>query len=160
MTLRKILIGLAAGAVVGLVMFGLLVARVTTVDHPDTAAASARFDSVREQFADATPKLGLDEEGELVWQTPPRGDVGDIATLKILAYRGPSAGMVEVSIPMWFLRMKEPAIRFALRETGIDLAELQLSSHRLRTYGPAIIFDAPRPDAGHILIWTQAPSGH
>jgi hypothetical protein len=57
---------------------------------------------------------------------------------------------------MWFLRLKEPAARFALRRTGVDLAELGLRSSRLRSYGPAVIFDEVYANGDLVLIWTES----
>lgn len=156
MTIRNVLIGLAISGTIGLAIFGVMLSRVTTVSRVGDAETGERFETVRDQFEDPSPRLTFDEQGDLVWRTPARGEVEDISNLHVMAYRGPAEGLVQVAIPMWFLRLKEPAVRFALRRTGVDLVELGLSSRRLRAYGPAVIFHEEYPNGDVVLIWTEA----
>lgn len=128
MNAKRVLIALAVGAVVGWTIFGVMVARVTTVERIGDAQSRERFEQVRSGFEDPSPRLSVGEGGELSWQPRPEGDVAEIESLRVLAYRGPVDGLVQVDVPLWFLRLNEPAI----------------------------IVDERRPNGDHVLIWTEA----
>ena len=155
MSWRRVLLGLAFGAVVGWTVFALMAARVTTVERIGDTASQERFQRVRERFEDPSPRLRVGQEGQLSWRPAPAQPVESVETLHVMVYRGPLDGLVQVDVPVWFLRLKEPALRYLLRRTGVDPARWDLSSEQLERQGPAVIVDERRSNGDHLLIWTE-----
>lgn len=142
-------------AAIGLGVFGLMVAQVTSVERMEYEGAVARIDSVRTTFANPEPVVHTNAAGELEIDELPNEPASRIRTLHVLAYRGEAEGLVQVDIPVWFLRMKDPAIRFVLDDTGVNLKELGLSINDLRRRGPRVIVDERRPNGDLVLLWTE-----
>jgi hypothetical protein len=75
--------------------------------------------------------------------------------LRVLAYRAPQQRLVHADVPFWFLKVKGPAVRYALRDTGLDLDRLDVSLADLERYGVCLILDETRANGDRLLVWTE-----
>jgi hypothetical protein len=73
----------------------------------------------------------------------------------VLAYRASEERLVEADVPLLFLRVKGPAVAFALRGTNFDLESLGLTAADLVDAGPGIVLDETRGNGDRVLAWTQ-----
>ena len=144
-------------AALGLGVFFWMAAKVTSVEQMDTNAASFRFRGVLEQFEDTQPMLTMDGAGHVIRRTrQSKALIPVVPTeLNVLAWRGSTIGLVEVYIPMWFLRMKGPAINYLLRDTEFDLQAWGITVGELQNWGPGVILDHHSGRADRVLIWTE-----
>jgi len=71
------------------------------------------------------------------------------------AYRAAEHRLVAADVPFWFLKGKAPAVRFALRGTGLDLERLGMTPGELERYGAALILDENAASGDRLLIWTK-----
>jgi hypothetical protein len=155
--LRRVLAFLGLGAVFGFTVFGFMVARVTHVERLGPDIALARFEAARDSLGtlrrpltvvDGQARRSAEIDSVIAEVDPPE-------TLRVMAYRGSQEGLVEVSIPLWFLRLKAPVVDYLLRDTGWSLRELGLSPDDLQRSGRAVVIDEQRANGDRILVWTQ-----
>jgi hypothetical protein len=130
---------------------------VTSVEKMDTNAASYRFRGALEQFDDTRPMLTMDGSGRVIRHTRSSNELMPVVPteLKVLAWRGSSIGLVEVHIPMWFLRLKGPAINYLLKDTTFDLQAWGITVAELQDWGPGVVLDHRSAKAERVLIWTE-----
>jgi hypothetical protein len=155
--LSRFLTILGLGALFGFTVFGAMVWRVTQVERVSPDAALERFEAARDSLGVLRPMLKI-VDGELrriADDDTTAVDVSSPKTLYVMAYRGPREGLVQVSIPLWFLRLKAPAVDFVLRDTGWSLRELGLSPADLERAGPALVIDETRTNGDRVLVWTH-----
>jgi hypothetical protein len=144
-------------AALGLIVFFWTASQVTSIEQVDTNTASFRFRAVLEQFEDTRSMLTMDGGGRVTRRTRrSKALIPVVPTgLKILAWRGSTIGLVEVHIPMWFLRMKGPAINYLLKETKFDLQSWGLTVEELQDWGPGVVLDHQSAAGERVLIWTE-----
>jgi hypothetical protein len=79
---------IAAGAVAGLTIFGVLVSRAVTVEHAEAPEALRRFAAIRASLGQSPPLLTLDDSGNVLRRTdPPVGSPVRPNRLAVLAYQ-------------------------------------------------------------------------
>jgi hypothetical protein len=155
-TARRVVLMLAAGAAIGVGVFAVLVYRTVNIEHSDREEAVRRFAAVRAALPPGRPVLAIDEAGSVVRQETPRATTpGPLLRLSVLVYQADVRRLVSADVPFWFLRIKGPAARFALRDTGLDLDRLGITPAELQRYGPAVVIDQARPNGDLLLVWTQ-----
>jgi len=144
-------------AALGLIVFFWTASQVTSIEQVDTNTASFRFRAVLEQFEDTRSMLTMDGGGRVIRRTRrSKALIPVVPTgLKILAWRGSTIGLVEIHIPMWFLRMKGPAINYLLKDTKFDLQAWGLTVEELQDWGPGIVLDHRSAAGERVLIWTE-----
>ena len=144
-------------AALGLIVFFWTASQVTSIEQVDTNTASFRFRAVLEQFEDTRSMLTMDGGGRVTRRTRrSKALIPVVPTgLKILAWRGSTIGLVEVHIPMWFLRMKGPAINYLLKDTKFDLQAWGLTVEELQDWGPGVVLDHQSAAGERVLIWTE-----
>jgi hypothetical protein len=150
---RRLLAALAIGAVIGLSIFGVMVYRAVTIETADPDGAAQRFATLRATLPPGPPVLVLDEAGHVARRAPARAAPGPIRRLSVRAYDAGAQRLVSAEVPFWFLELKGPAARYALRDTGLDLDRLRLTPADLTPYGPAIVIDHTRPNGDRLLVW-------
>jgi hypothetical protein len=153
---KRWLWALLVAAAIGLGVFGIVVSRVTTAERVTPSEVTERFEAIRARFEDPRPMLTMGPGGEIERRPPPTETATRARVLHVTAYRGPLEGLVQVDVPLWFLRMKGPALRYVLRDTGIDLRALGLTARDLERYGPAIVMDEVSGSGDRVLVWTEA----
>jgi len=63
--------------------------------------------------------------------------------------------LVRADVPFWFLRVKGPALRYAVRDTSLDLDALNLTARDLEDAGASIVLDETRSNGDRLLVWTD-----
>ena len=153
---RRILIGFVAAAAIGLGIFGVMTYRAVSVERVDSSEALRRFATIRATLPSGTPLLTLDETGNVTRRSEPRpGAPGPVRRLSVLAYHTDSHRLVSADVPFWFFRIKGPAARYALRDTGFDLDRLGLTPDDLERHGPSVVIDHGKPNGDRLLVWLE-----
>jgi hypothetical protein len=75
--------------------------------------------------------------------------------MRVLAYRRPEQRLVRADVPLWFLKLKGPAVQYALRGTGLDLERLGVTPADLERYGACVVLDETRANGDRLLVWTE-----
>jgi hypothetical protein len=73
----------------------------------------------------------------------------------VLAHLASEGGLVRAEVPLWFLKLKGPVVRPALRGTGLDPGDLGLTVDELERLGRALLLDTTRPNGDRVLVWTE-----
>jgi hypothetical protein len=148
---------IAAGAAVGLIIFGVLVSRAVTVEQAEAPEALRRFTAVRSALGPAPPLLTLDDAGNVVRRAspPPASAAAGLSRLAVLTYHVDGRRLVSAEVPFWFFRLKGPAAQFVVRGTGLDFNRLQITAADLARHGPAVVIDHARLNGDRVLVWTE-----
>jgi hypothetical protein len=156
-TWQMALIGLLVAGGVGLAVFLMLARQAVKVERADRTTAHRELDEARSAFGKAMPLVTLDADNKPHRQArlPQRGQQQPASQLMALAYRAPDEALVRAKVPLWFLRMKEPAVRFALGGTGLDPVELGLTADELEQLGRALVLDVTKANGDRLLVWTE-----
>ncbi len=153
----RVLLAVMLAAVIGLTIFGTLAVRHVTVESANAGRAADRFAHVHAEYPGGPAlRIELDAEGRA--HVVPRGDPphGDRPSrLRVLAYRVRDDRLAEADVPYWFVRLKRPALAFALRRTGVDLDALGLSGAELDAHGPGILIDREGRDGDRVMVWLE-----
>lgn len=154
-TVRLVLVGLIVGAALGLGIFGVMAYRAVTIEAARPSEALRRFDAIRAAMP-GQPLLTLDDAGDVVRREAPRAiGPAPIRRLAVLAYHAETQRLLTAEVPFWFLKIKGPAARYALRDTGLDLDRLRVTATELARHGPAVVIDRVRPNGDRLLVWTE-----
>ena len=151
---RSWAVALAGAALLGLTIFGALAWRSVRVEHADETDAFRRFEEVRREFG-STPLVHWAPGGTLTRMPAqvPRGTRP--ATLHVLAYRSAEERVIQADVPLWFFKVKGPAVDYALRGTGFDLTTLALTAGDLEQAGAGLVLDETRANGDRLLAWTE-----
>lgn len=130
---------------------------VTTVEHPAPDDVNLRYRSVLLQFHDPTPMLRMDPAGRVIHNTPKSRPMFPVVPtdLIVVAWRGPEVGLVEVRMPIWFLRVKGPAVRYLLRDTGFEPDDWALALDDMQDWGAGVVLDHYDRAGNRLLVWTD-----
>lgn len=154
--MRQFLKILFIAAALGFATFLFTAWRVTKVEPMGGADANLRFRAVYERFEDTQPMLTRDGAGNVTHHKRHSKELIPTVPqdLVVLAWRGPQPGLVQMRIPLWFLRMKGAALRYMFRKTGLDPGPWALSPDEIRDWGPGIIIDYQNR-SDRVLIWAE-----
>jgi hypothetical protein len=72
-----------------------------------------------------------------------------------LAYYVGGQRLVRADVPLWFFKVKGPAVRYTLRDTGFDLDALNLTATDLERAGARVILDETWFSGDRLLVWTE-----
>jgi hypothetical protein len=143
-------------ALAGIVAFGVLAWQSVTVEHAQPDDALRRFGEIRSGLGWTESMLRVDADGVVTRrQAPGPSQTVPPTRLRVLAYRAPEKRLVHAGVPFWFLKLKGPAVRYALRGTGLDLERLGVSPADLERYGVCLILDEARGNGDRLLVWTE-----
>ena len=153
---RRLVLVFLACAVGGGVIFGGLVWRAVTIEEAAPGKASDAFAAARAALRQRAPLVDVDEQGHVTRRerVPDRAPK-PISRLKAMAYQLRIGRIVRADVPFWFLKLKGPAARLALRETGVDLERLGITPADLERYGPGIVVDQVSNSGARLLVWTE-----
>jgi hypothetical protein len=140
---------------VGFTVFGVLAWRSVTVQRVDVTEAPSRFNEVLAELP-ATPALVTrDASGRFV-RRPSSGTTGlRPDQLHVLMYRDDEQRLIRADVPLWFFKVKGPAVQYALRGTGFDLEALNLTASDLEQFGVGVVLNETRTNGDRMLAWTQ-----
>ena len=117
--------------------------------------AEAEFEAVRARFKDQQPLLEIKRNGQvLVDRLEERAATHKGArpeSLRILAWERGESKRVQITLPLWLLRMKGT---MDLKSHEVGLEKLNIKVEDLERAGPALLVD--HTDGRHrLLVWTQ-----
>jgi hypothetical protein len=141
------------GAVIGIGFFGFLAWRAVSILETDSTGAEHNFEEAIASVPSPLPLVRRDASGQFV-RDRSRRTTGAAAELHVLAYYADGRRLVRASVPLWWFRVKGPAVRYALRGTGFDLDALGLTAADLEEAGPAVVLDERRTGGDRVLAWT------
>jgi len=145
--------GAAALAAIGI--FASLVQQSVTVEDAAPNEALRRFAEIRSRLTFTEPMLQIDATGRVTRRNAPADRATPPTRLRVLAYRAPQARLVRADVPFWLVKVKGPAVRYALRDTGLDLDRLGMSPTDLERYGVCLILDETGQNGDRLLVWTE-----
>jgi hypothetical protein len=152
----RILVLLLVAAALGLAGFAYLASNTVTVDQADESDATRRFLAARAAFGSVLPMLEVDASGHVVRRTSPPLDAAvHLERLHVLLYQVQARRLVRAEVPFWFVRLKGPALQYALRGTGVDLARLGVTAADIERHGRGPILDETRGNGDRVLIWVE-----
>lgn len=155
---RRILLAIAVAGLLGVSIFGSLVYRAVSVEEVGSSEALTRFAAVRSKFADQVPMLEVDASGRITRSAAAPATASALPAVKrleVLGYRAAEERLVTAHVPFWFLSLKGPALQFALRDTGLDLERLGLTTDDLWRHGPGLVLDQVRQNGDRLLVWAE-----
>ena len=147
----------AVAAVLGIGAFSVLVVRAVDVETVGPAEAQAQFGMVQQAIGHRPPMLMVDTDGSIrpLASGGRTAGTAPISRMQVLTYQVANARLVRATVPFWFFQLKRPAAQFLLRDTGVDLDRLGLTSANLAAFGPGVIFDQTMISGDRVLIWTE-----
>jgi len=155
MQTSKLISWVAVAAVAGLAASALMAWRSVSVERAEPDDAFRRFAEIRSAFSGLEPILRVQPDGRIVRSKEPVGEGQPPKQFRVLAYRAEERRLVRANIAFWFLRTKGPAVKYALRGTGLDLDRLGISPADLARYGPTLVLDETATGGGRLLVWTE-----
>ncbi len=138
-----------------LIGFSVVGWRSITVERAEPDQADRRFTALRNQFSGIEPLLRVEPDGRVVRRQLEPANVKPAYRLRVLAYRVSLGRVVQADVPFWFLKVKGPAIRVSLRDTGLDLDRLGLTPAELQRYGATLVLDELRTSGDRVLVWME-----
>jgi hypothetical protein len=78
--------------------------------------------------------------------------------LHALAYHVDGQRLVRADVPLWFFKVKGPALRYALRDTSLDLDAMNVTATDLENSGAGVVLDETRSTGNRLLVWTDQGS--
>ena len=142
-------------AVIGVAVFGMLAWRSVTVLQVDASGAINNFEDVKGRVPSTPPLVQRDPSGNFRRQAPEPVTGRAARQLHALAYYVEGQRLVRADVPLWFLKVKGPAVRYAMRDTGFDLDALNLTASDLERAGARVILDETRSSGDRLLVWTE-----
>lgn len=156
MRMRRVLLLLLFGALIGFGIFAVLAWRAVNVEDADAPEALRRFTAIRSALGARPPLLTLDDAGNVVRRAaPPVQQPPPLRRLAVLAYQADQQRLVSAEVPFWFFRMKSRPTQFLVRGTGLDLERLEITAPDLAKYGPSVVIDHGRANGDRLLVWTE-----
>jgi hypothetical protein len=144
-----------AAAVVGIGISGALVVRSVTVTRMDASGALNNFESIKKRMPGTPPLVARDASGTLVRRRSATTTGPAPTSLHALAYYVDGERLVQADVPMWFFKVKGPAVRYAVRGTGLDLDALNVTATDLEHAGAGVVLDETRSNGDRLLVWTE-----
>ena len=151
----SLLVLFAIAGLIGLGAFGLLAWRAVTIGQMDPQDATQRFTDALADIESRTPLVALDASGRFVRRASSPTGGARPARLYVLAYRAPEQRFVSADVPLWFYKVKGPAVRYALGETNFDLQAPGLTATDLEQAGAGVVLDETRANGDRVLAWTR-----
>ena len=148
---------LAVSAVGGTAYF---IYRHVDTQFVQTEHADQQFAQARARFAGQQPLIEMrkgDEpllHREIIPKTMP---AAKLETVRVLAYDTRANKLVNVSIPMWLLRLA-PSNHFSfMNDAGIDFDSdhVRITLDDIERRGPGLILDQVERRGSQVLVWTE-----
>jgi hypothetical protein len=151
----RLLWSVGIAAMIGIGVFAFFAWHSVTVEQVQPNELLSRFAEIRTRLTCTEPIWHVDAAGAVTRREAPRETEARPTRLRVLAYRAPQERLVRVDVPFWFLKVKGPAVQYALRETGLDLERLGITPADLEQYGPCLVLDQTRANGDRLLVWTE-----
>src|SRR5471030_44252 len=122
--------------------------------------ADRQFADARARFAGQQPLIEMRKGDEPVLHReviPKEMPATKLDTLRVLAYDTCARKLVNVSIPMWLLRLA-PSNKFSfMNDNGIDFDadRMHISLDDIERRGPGLILDQADRRGSQVLVWAE-----
>lgn len=122
--------------------------------------AEQQFAEARARFAGQQPLIEMRKDDEPLLHReviPKTMPATKLDTLRVLAYDTRARKLVNVSIPMWLLRMA-PSNKFSfMKDNGIDFDSdrVHITIDDLERRGPGLLLDQADRRGSQVLVWTE-----
>lgn len=145
---------IAGGAIASVLYFR---DRVQITRGTGRADAMAQLDAARRRFPDPRPLLvmGDDRRPRFTEGLAEHRNPGAIEAVHVLAWDADDGAFVNVSVPMWLLRLKSGPIGFGEYMSGLDDHGVRLEPKDLDRYGPGVIIDIAEAGGDLVLLTAQ-----
>ena len=154
-----IVVGILAVTAVGGTAY--FIYRHVHTEFTPTEGADRQFADARARFAGKQPLIemrkGSDEPVFHRETIPAAMPPEKLATLRVLAYDTRANKLVNVSIPMWLLRLA-PTNKFSfMKDNGIDFDSdrVHITLEDLERRGPGLLLDQADRRGSQVLVWTE-----
>ena len=154
-----IIVGILAVSAVGGTAY--FIYRHVHTQFVPTDNAEQQFKDTRARFAGQQPLLELRRgSGEPILHRemiPKEMPAAKLETLRVLAYDTRANKLVNVTIPMWLLRMT-PTNKFSfMKDNGIDFDSdrVHITLDDLERRGPGLLLDQADRHGSQVLVWTE-----
>jgi len=152
-----IIIGVVAVAAIGGTAY--FIYRHVNTEFTQSANAQRQFVDARARFAGQQPLIEMrrGDEPVLHREVVTASRPGRIETLRVLAYDEHGGKLVNVSIPMWLLRMFPSKRMSFLSDNGIDFDSdrVHVTLEDLERRGPGLVLDQADRRGSQVLVWTE-----
>lgn len=142
-------------AVLGVTVFGVIAWRSVSVLDIDTRGALHSFEDARMRVPSTTPLVQRDASGTFTRRPSVKAPGPAPTQLHALAYHVDGERLVRADVPLWFFKVKGPALRYAVRDTSLDLDALNLTATDLEDAGASVVLDETRANGDRLLVWTD-----
>ena len=124
-----------------------------------TEGADQQFAAARGRFAGQQPLIEIRKDDQPVLHReliPKAMPAAKLDTLRVMAYDTRARKLVNVSIPMWLLRMAPNKFSF-LQDNGIDFDSdrVHMTLDDLERRGPGLLLDQADRRGSQVLVWTE-----
>src|SRR5258705_4476896 len=152
-----IIIGVVAVAAIGGTAY--FIYRHVNAEFTPSANAERQFVDARARFAGQQPLIEMrrGDEPVLHREVITASQPERIETLRVLAYDERGGKLVNVTIPMWLLRMFPSKRMSFLSDNGIDFDSdrVHVTLEDLERRGPGLVLDQADPRGSQVLVWTE-----
>ena len=152
-----IIVGVLAVAAIGGTAF-FIYRHVNTAFTP-SGNAQRQFVDARARFGGQQPLIEMRRGDEPVLHRAviTASQPERIETLRVLAYDERAGKLVNVSIPMWLLRMFPSKRMSFLSDNGIDFDSdrVHVTLEDIERRGPGLILDQADRRGSQVLVWTE-----
>ena len=127
------------------------------IDTATQNEADLSFDEVRARFAGGTPLVVYDKSSSRpqVNRNPRERDRTRPETLRILVWDASDERLVNLSLPLWVLRLGDDEQIDIDVGGGDALDDLDLTMADIDRFGRGLIYDHDRPGDERVLVWTE-----
>jgi hypothetical protein len=153
-----VVIGILAATAVGGTAF--FIYRHVHTQFVPSDNAEQQFAQARARFAGQQPLIEMRKGDEPFLHReiiPKEMPAAKLDTLRVLAYDTRARKLVNVSIPMWLLRMA-PSNHFSfMKDNGIDFDSdrVQITLDDVERRGPGLLLDQADRRGSQVLVWTE-----
>jgi hypothetical protein len=153
-----IIVGIVAVSAVGGTAY--FIYRHVHTQFTPTENAEKQFADARARFAGQRPLIEMVKGAEPVLHRetiPKTMPATKLDTLRVLAYDSHANKLVNVSIPMWLLRLA-PSNKFSfMKDNGIDFDSdrVHISLEDVERRGPGLLLDQADRRGSQVLVWTE-----
>ena len=153
-----IVVGIVAVSAVGGTAF--FIYRHVHTQFVQSDNADRQFADARARFAGQQPLIEMRKGDEPFLHReiiPKEMPATKLDTLRVLAYDTRANKLVNVSIPMWLLRMA-PSNNFSfMKDNGIDFDsdKVHITLDDLERRGPGLLLDQADRRGSQVLVWTE-----
>jgi hypothetical protein len=132
------------------------VARHVSTDFVPADHADERFAAARQRLAGHAALIELrDGDAGVIRRAPAGAKLAPITSVRALIYDPNDGRIVDVSLPVWLLRLA-PGGELSFIEHGhFDTGRIHFTFEDVERHGPGLILDGTDRDGTRILIWSQ-----